>query len=122
MSTPRKRPAKKTPTKATPDLGVIVHELRTDYLQCRDFGHSWRPYTARWDARENAYRTELRCSRCKTIRVRWIGPRGQQLDSRYDYSDGYLVKGIGRLTGSDRDALRLESVLRVLPEDADEDT
>lgn len=118
--TPRRR--KQQPeAKVEPTPAVLIHDLATDHLQCRDFGHSWRPYTARWDSKQRAYETQLRCSRCRTVRLRWIGPRGEQLESRYDYADGYLIKGIGRLTGTDRDALRLESVHRVLPQDADED-
>jgi hypothetical protein len=104
-----------------PDIGEWAHELRTDFLQCRDFGHSWRPYTARWDSGQRAYESQLRCSRCRTIRTRWIGARGEQLGAHYDYADGYTVKGVGRLTGTDRDALRLQSILRVLPEDTAEE-
>lgn len=103
------------------DLETTVNSMRSDFLQCRDFGHAWRPFTARWVATERAYETQLRCSRCKTIRVRWIGQRGEQIESRYQYTDGYTIKGMGRLTGSDRDLIRLASVLRVLPEDADEE-
>lgn len=104
-----------------PDVATLVHDLRTDFLQCRDFGHAWRPYTANWIAAERAYRTELRCSRCKTIRVRWINNRGEQVGAHYLYTDGYQMQGVGRLTGTDRDQLRLESIHRVLPEDADEE-
>lgn len=122
MSAPRKRRTRKQTQTQRPDITTWARELRTDFLQCRDFGHSWRPHTARWDNEAHAYRTQLRCSRCRTIRVRWIGRTGQQLGASYDYADGYMVKGVGRLTGTDRDALRLASVLRVLPEDADEDS
>lgn len=103
------------------DVDQTIHGMRSDFLQCRDFGHSWRPFTARWDGSERAYETVLRCSRCKTRRVRWIAQNGEQVESHYDYADGYVITGMGRLTGTERNALRLESVRRVLPEDADDE-
>jgi hypothetical protein len=54
------------------------------------------------------------CGRCHTERVRLIGPRGELLANRYVYADGYLVKGMGRLTGTDRDALRLAALQTLL--------
>jgi hypothetical protein len=61
------------------------------------------------------FETKLRCARCKTRRVRHIGPAGQLVSSHYEYPEGYVIKGMGRLDGAARDQLRLESVLRVLP-------
>jgi hypothetical protein len=98
------------------DLDTALHHLRTTYLQCRDFGHSWRPYTAVWDSDYNVYRTALRCTRCHTTRHRDINRRGEQLSNRYDYADGYIIKGSGRLTGEDRDTLRLTSLEQLLGE------
>jgi len=45
---------------------------------------------------------------------------GALLDSKYDYADGYTVKGLGRLSGVDRDVIRLQSILGVLVEDTAE--
>jgi hypothetical protein len=104
------------------DLSGAIHDMPTTFLQCRDFSHSWRPYTATWSPSENAYEVQIKCSRCKTVRHRFIGSRGELLESKYDYADGYLIKGMGRLNGTDRDEIRLQSVLRVLPDDAAEDT
>jgi hypothetical protein len=84
-----------------------------EYVQCRDWGHNWAPYTAR-PADYGCFESVIRCTRCKTKRTRTIGPRGAVLRSDYDYADGYLVAGMGRLTGSDRDMLRLASVLRLI--------
>jgi len=91
------------------------------HIQCRDFGHSWRPYTAKWNAKERAYETQLKCQRCTTLRQRWLSAKGEQLSGNYDYPDGYLVKGMGRLTGHDRDVIRLQSVLAVLAPDTAEE-
>jgi hypothetical protein len=86
-------------------------------VQCRDFGHSWRPYTARWIAQYNQYESQLICQRCNTIRTRFLSRTGEQVSSGYDYADGYLIKGLGRLSGHDRDEIRLASILAVLVED-----
>jgi hypothetical protein len=97
------------------DIDNAIHGMPSEFIQCRDFGHLWRPRVATWIAEKDHYETELKCQRCKTVRLRYIGPRGELLKSGYDYSDGYVVKGMGRLDGEERDLLRLESVLRVLP-------
>jgi len=111
---PKRKPA--PPITATQAIGI----MGTDHLQCRDFGHSWRPRTARWIETEKCYETELRCQRCTSIRLRYLSARGDIISSRYQYADGYTVKGLGRLTGDDRAQIRLESVLRFMPTDAAE--
>lgn len=89
--------------------------MNVDFVQCRDFGHSWRPLSARWLEKQSCYESVLRCTRCGTDRHRWLSSTGTQLSGAYEYADGYLVKGLGRLTGTDRDMVRLASVLAVLP-------
>jgi len=100
---------------------AAVKAMDLSHIQCRDFGHSWRPYTAHWRQQDNAYESQLRCQRCSTIRVRWLSARGEQLSGQYDYPEGYLVKGLGRLTGHDRDIIRLQSVLSLLANDTAEE-
>ena len=99
------------------DVEAAIGKMKIDHVQCRDFGHSWRPFSARWLPQENCYESQLRCARCSAIRTRWLSRTGTQLSGHYDYADGYLVKGLGRLTGSDRDHIRLASVLSVLVDD-----
>jgi CobQ-like glutamine amidotransferase family enzyme len=53
--------------------------------------------------------------------VRYIGRDGSLLGSRYDYADGYRVEGLGFLSGTDRNALRLKSLEYVLPTDTTEE-
>ncbi len=113
------KPSSKRP--ADFNVSNAVHEMPSSYLQCRDFGHSWRPYTATWIPDEKCYEVQLRCNRCRTIRVRDIGQTGALVGNKYKYADGYLVTGMGRLEGTERDMMRLESVLRILPDDAAED-
>lgn len=101
-------------------LRVVSHHQRTisdaianmsdSQLQCRDFGHGWRPYTVEWVPQQRHYLEALRCTRCRTMRVRVLGQSGELLGNRYVYPDGYLVAGAGRLEQSDRDAMRLASL------------
>ena len=88
--------------------------LSISHLQCREMGHSWRAWVARWDAEHNSYERALRCTRCKTERWEHIGTSGSKLGIRYVYPDGYTTEGIGRIVGEGRDALRLESLTRAL--------
>lgn len=95
-----------------------TESIRTEHLACRDYGHAWQPFTAAWSASERAYYVQLRCGRCGTLRARLIDRRGGQVSNGYVYPEGYLVKGLGRLTGHDRDSVRLASVQRLLSDGA----
>src|SRR4051812_32302691 len=88
--------------------------MNEDHLLCRDFGHSWRPYLARYIPQRKQYEERLKCQRCTTERVRLLSHTGSQLANHYVYPDGYTMTGYGRLTGTDRDAVRLASLQTVL--------
>jgi hypothetical protein len=103
------------------DLNQVVSNMDLSQVQCFDFGHSWRPYSARWLPSYNSYESQLQCMRCKTVRTRFLSRTGEQLNSNYDYAEGYLVKGMGRLTGHDRDVIRLASILAVISPDTAEE-
>jgi hypothetical protein len=94
------------------DIRATITDMPIDFVQCRDYGHAWRPHNSVWNQQERCYNTSQRCSRCKTIRERDIGQAGQLVRNRYDYRDGYIIAGMGRLDVSDRDMIRLASVLR----------
>lgn len=85
-----------------------------DHLMCRDFGHMWRPFQARYVPQRKTYEERLLCQRCKTVRVRVLTNTGAQLGNHYVYPEGYGLNGFGRLTGTDRDAVRLASLQTVL--------
>ena len=97
------------------DRDSAIESLPAGFLHCRDFGHSWKPYRATWNAQFRYYETTLRCVRCKTQRTRYIGPRGQLAGSKYEYADGYQMTGYGPMTGGDRDHIRLASIMHLLP-------
>lgn len=106
-----------------PELNVstVLSNMKTEHVQCRDFGHTWRPYGAQWLPAERCYEERLRCSRCRTVRNRLISQRGELLRSHYEYADNYLIAGFGRFDDSDRCALRLASLELILPTDTDEE-
>jgi hypothetical protein len=95
-------------------VGDAIAGMPDTHLLCRDFGHSWRPYTAQWIPQRRQYLEALVCARCTTIRKRLLDEYGAQLANSYTYSDGYLVHGIGRLTGDDRNSLRLAGLQAVM--------
>lgn len=91
-----------------------AHTLTSSALTCRDYGHAWRPLTARVEA-EGVYVRAQRCSRCRTEREQTLTLSGLILGGRYIYPDGYLApRGMGRLTSEDRGFLRVESVTRLM--------
>ncbi|QGH79704.1 hypothetical protein SEA_ANON_33 [Gordonia phage Anon] len=85
---------------------AYVHE---EHRMCRVFQHAWEYTTVKQDGRN--YLQGLRCIRCGTEREMKVNSRtGEAGGSRYKYADGYLMKGIGALTQSERAALRLAEV------------
>ena len=105
-----RQPAKSKP----PSLRTALSTMSDDHLLCRDFGHMWRPFQARYIPQRKQYEERLLCQRCKTVRVRLLTNTGAQLGNAYVYPDGYTMSGYGRLSGTDRDAVRLASLQTVL--------
>ena len=96
------------------DVELYAKGLATSRLRCREMGHSWRPWVARWDDEHNSFQRALKCSRCQTERWEYIGRTGAKLGCYYKYPDGYQCD-LGRIVGEGRDALRLEIMTRELP-------
>ena len=105
---PRLRIVKGTP------VSDAIAGMPDTHLLCRDFGHSWRPWDAQWVPQRRQYLEALLCSRCQTVRRRLLDEYGAQLGQSYTYADGYLVHGVGRLTGDDRNSLRLAGLRAVM--------
>jgi hypothetical protein len=102
---------------ATSEAAEFASTLPESYLMCRDAGHAWRPYSADWSGEWGCWERSLVCQRCSTIRRQRLSRLGSVLGGHYEYPEGYQHKGLGRLDGSDRDALRLESLHRVFGAD-----
>lgn len=116
----RSRVRPRGPTYADPkDVAQWAEELTASYLECRELGHLWRPFAARWVPEDRYYERVLRCTRCKTKRVQTLSRRGEVVLSHYVYPDGYQSNGMGRIVGDGRDALRLESLTRFLSKHED---
>lgn len=92
-----------------------AEELPDRYVECRDFGHSWRAYRAWPIAGTSTYGRILRCPRCKVEREQTLDRYGHIVTGHYDYraAPGYLApKGAGRTVS--RDDIRLTSTLRII--------
>jgi hypothetical protein len=90
-------------------------KLRGSFLACRDMGHVWHPFTARYVDADRVYLRTLRCNRCKTERVQELSMTGLIFRSWYKYPDGYAAPdGTGHLLAEDRGSLRAESIVRYI--------
>lgn len=105
---PRLRAVKGNP------VAEALSAMPDSHLLCRDFGHGWRPWSAEWIPQRRQYAEHLVCTRCQTVRTRLLDEWGAQLGQGYTYPEGYLVKGLGRLTGDDRNAVRLAGLRAVM--------
>lgn len=80
-------------------------------VQCRIYGHSWRPLTVRHSL--GTYTIVQRCSRrCGCQRETTMNERGYLHGGwKLSYADGYLMeKGTGRVDGDGRARLRIVSL------------
>jgi len=93
------------------EVSAVLKDMDGDHIQCRDYGHTWAPFTAHRIEGGKGYDQILRCIRCGTHRHRVLDRWGDVLHNTYAYSDGYLVPGLGRLSGTDRGAVRLASIM-----------
>lgn len=96
------------------DVQEFAGGLPQGFLECRELGHAWRPHTASWNADSRSFDRTLRCTRCRTLRVEVLSPRGEVLSRHYVYPESYLAANLGRITGTGRDVLRRESLSRQL--------
>lgn len=111
----RKAPTRPAPEFADPhEVADFAAGLELDWLYCRTYQHNWKPWTAHWSDHEGCYEVSIRCNRCTTRRIQRMSDKGAVLSSHYEYPEGYLHEGMGRIAGEGRDALRLESVTRVV--------
>lgn len=98
-----------------PEIPKWVEQLPDTFLLCRDLGHHWADYQARFVKSDNVYERVLSCSRCATQRIQTLSVSGHVLGGHYTYTRGYLApKGEGPHGGGDRDTLRLASITRLM--------
>lgn len=91
------------------DVDDALAQLPPNHLRCRDYGHAWTPYSAY--RIPGGFNRRMRCRDCGSVREQVLDRTGDVLKGHYVYADGYLIEGIGRLTGTDRGRVRLATVL-----------
>lgn len=98
---------------ATPDdIRDIVNDLTEQYLLCRTYGHAWKPQGAVYSKDRRTIHTTQICA-CESDRYQDLdGRNGAVIKSHINYSEGYLIKGLGRVTGDAKGVIRLATVTR----------
>jgi len=96
-------------TAAEREHQATVDDIRDEYLLCRDLGHAWAPYDVRVSRKAGQIERVLQCRSCPTQRVQILDLDGYNKRSKYDYPEGYLLKGIGHLSVDDRAHVRVMS-------------
>jgi hypothetical protein len=94
-----------------------VDDVLDEHLECRDYMHSWKPYSAKEVQKGRVVERVLRCERCKTLKKQTLViKRGRAFLSTgsYKYSQGYLIKGMGHITQEDKAKLRFRTLVREL--------
>lgn len=94
------------------DVRAAAVEWAVDHLECRDTGHHWQPEDVAHIRSQRFYRIQHRCARCDTRRLREMSETGHVYAQTYDYAPGYQAKGLGRIVGEAKDAVRLAAVTR----------
>jgi hypothetical protein len=96
------------------EVADLAAGMKQTHLECRTWNHIWRPNTAALATTQRWYDVTMRCVRCRSLRVQTWSLSGTVVTSHYEYAEGYLNKGLGRIVGDGRDALRLEIVQRAV--------
>lgn len=92
---------------------VSTDDLNPDFIECRDLQHAWRYFNVIHRKEEKLYDEVLRCLRCDTLKHRFISYDGEYVKSpRYEYPEGYVVKGQGRASADDRAKIRIAAMNR----------
>jgi hypothetical protein len=83
------------------------------FLECRLYGHEWRPKRATHYPELRYVLTVQRCPRCTSERFSELSERGAVLATWIEYAEGYLTEHVGRIVGEGRDVLRVAALERV---------
>lgn len=107
-------PSRTAPRVASPDeVAELAQDWTDEILECRTYGHKWTPHRAQHVKQYRYFYVIQLCERCTTTRHMEISESGGEVyDTWYEYPDGYLTKGLGRIAGDARGQLRLATVLR----------
>lgn len=97
---------------ATPrQVRSAAEDMPQEFLRCKSYGHQFDPHTVQ--RTRTVYIVGLKCHRCGTTTEQEISTRGLILTGRhYKYPDGYLFRGLGRIQGEARGALRAQTIVQ----------
>lgn len=90
------------------NVDQIIEGIDPTSLVCRDFAHSWTSWYAK--RTEDGFERGLRCTNCDTRKVQKLDTLGYIAASRYEYPDGYVLKGVGRVNAEFKACVRLASL------------
>lgn len=91
------------------DIEDVLNSYDETFLECRDLRHAWRRI-GYWNEGWRVVKL-LQCQRCPTTRRISMRANGAIIDSKYEYPDGYQIKGAG-MGGVPGDKLRVEAMKR----------
>lgn len=94
------------------DVRRVAASWSTDHLLCRDVGHHWVYQDATHVRAARFFRVIYACTRCEMRRTRELSESGHVFATSYQYPDGYVAVGLGRIVGEAKDAMRLEAIMR----------
>lgn len=104
--------SKRLPKSRIDELSRTFQSMDADFKHCRIYGHVWAPFDAFWLPGRKFVDQSLRCTRCTKLRRSIIDQYGNVVARKSPtYPEGYLLTGLGRLTGPDRSLLRLDVLL-----------
>lgn len=94
------------------DIDAAVEHWSAQQLLCRRFGHAWDTYTAQRLPGRKGWDEVHRCVRCDSLRHQVLDKDGDITAKSYRYAEGYILDGLGRLTGVDRGVIRVRVARR----------
>lgn len=99
---------------APKDVRKMAQTWDQDQLECRLYGHDWKPQRANQDGKTLLIAVVQLCPRCDSERHQEISGRTGAVFAQWiDYGEGYLMQGMGRIGSDGRNVLRLEAVTQI---------
>lgn len=120
------RPTTRLITGATPstyrtaeprDVEKAAAAWDDEILKCRTDGHRWEDRRAAKNMEYRFIRIVQVCPRCACERITEMDFYGEVFSRSIDYSEGYLLVGLGRISGQGRNVLRMATVERLFKVD-----
>jgi hypothetical protein len=95
------------------EVQALASEWTEGMLECRAYGHQWRPSRVVYNKVDRFYAIYQVCPRCGCERYQEMTTIGRVVASFIQYAPGYLAHGVGRIQGEAKDAVRVAAVVRV---------